>query len=203
MQSRVAEIGTTPPPATFADSTLIKLVLEGQTEYFAILTDRHVGAVRRKIAAMVGNEADTDDLLQEVLLKVWYHLPTFRSESTFRTWMMRVAINEVLQAYRKEKCRPLCLVPDNLDTLASHDESPHQFVARAEVTRAVRSAVERLPVQYSQILILRDIQQLSQQETAQCLQSTIPAVKTRLFRARLKLSAALRRSGIRGLASAA
>ncbi len=48
---------------------------------------------------MVGNTADADDLLQETLLKVWHHLPTFRSESSFRTWMTRVAINAVLQAY--------------------------------------------------------------------------------------------------------
>jgi RNA polymerase sigma-70 factor (ECF subfamily) len=187
----------------FADSTLIKLALAGQAECFAVLIDRHLGAVRRKIASMVGNAADADDLLQEVLLKVWHHLPAFRSESSFRTWMTRVAINEVLQAYRREKCRPLCLAPGDLDTLASHDESPLQSVARVEVTQAVRRAVERLPAKYSQVLILRDLDQLSARETAQCLRWSIPAVKTRLFRARQKLSAALRGSGIRGLPRAA
>lgn len=89
----------TPPHTTFADSTLIKLALAGETECFAVLIDRHRGAVRRRITSMVGNTADADDLLQETLLKVWHHLPTFRSESSFRTWMTRVAINAVLQAY--------------------------------------------------------------------------------------------------------
>ena len=90
----------TPPLTTLADNTLIKLALAGQTECFAVLIDRHKGAVRRRIASMVQNKADADDLFQEALLKVWHHLPTFRSESSFRTWMTRVAINEVLQAYR-------------------------------------------------------------------------------------------------------
>jgi RNA polymerase sigma-70 factor (ECF subfamily) len=203
MQSGIPEIAMTPPLATFADSALIKLALAGQSDCFAVLINRHVAAVRRRILSMVGNPADADDLLQEALLKVWHHLPAFRSESSFRTWMTRVAINEVLQSYRRERCRPLCLAPGNLDALVSHDESPHQSLARVEVTRAVRRAVERLPAKYSQVLVLRDLEQLSQQETARCLQSSIPAVKTRLLRARLKLLASLRRSGIQGLASAA
>ena len=189
--------------ATFEDSTLIKLALAGQTECFAVLMDRHKSVVRRRIASMVQNKADADDLLQESLLKVWHHLRTFRSESSFRTWMTRVAINEVLQAYRREKCGPICLSPGDLDVLASHDESPYQSVARVEITRAVRRAVERLPAKYSKVLILRDLEQLSMRQTAQCLQSSIPTVKSRLFRARIKLSAALRRSGFRGLANAA
>lgn len=193
----------TPHFAKFADSTLIKLALEGQTECFAVLIDRHQEAVRRRIASMVGNKPDADDLLQETLLKVWHHLPTFRLESSFRTWMTRIAINEVLQAYRRDKCRPVCLAPSDLDAFASHGESPHQSVARVELTRAVRRAVERLPIKYSQVLILRDLKQLSQQETARCLRSNIPTVKSSLFRARQKLLASLQRSGIHALASAA
>jgi RNA polymerase sigma-70 factor, ECF subfamily len=203
MQLATLEIAMTPPFARFADSTLIKLALAGQTECFAVLIDRHKGAVRRRIASMVQNEADADDLLQEALLKVWHHLPRFRSESSFRTWMTRIAINEAFQAYRRERCRPIYPAPGDLDTFASHDESPHQSVARVELTHTVRRAVERLPLKYSQVLILRDLEQLSQQETARCLQSNIPTVKSRLFRARQKLLAALQRSGIRGLASAA
>src|SRR4029077_3243599 len=81
------EIAMAPPLATFEDSALIKLALEGQTECFTVLTNRHLHAVRRRIASIVPNTTDADDLLQEVLLKVWRHLSTFRSESTFRTLM--------------------------------------------------------------------------------------------------------------------
>jgi RNA polymerase sigma-70 factor, ECF subfamily len=182
-----------PPLATFEDSALIKMALAGQTECFTVLTNRHLPAVRRRIGSIVSNTTDADDLLQEVLLKVWLHLSTFRSESSFRTWMTRVAINEALQSYRRERCRPLCQTPGDLAALASHGESPYQSLARTEATQAVRSAVAGLPANYRQILILRDLEELSVRETAKCLQSSIPSVKTRLFRARLMLLAALRR----------
>ena len=188
--------------ARFEDSTLIKLALEGQTECFAVLIDRHLIAVRKRIASMVGNATDAEDLLQEVLLKVWRHLSTFRSESSFRTWMTRVAINEALQFYRRERCRPTCQPIGGLDAFVSQSESPHQSFARVHATQAVRNAVVILPDKYRQVLILRDLEQLSARETAQRLQSSIPAVKTRLFRARLMLLAAIERSRIRGLASA-
>jgi RNA polymerase sigma-70 factor, ECF subfamily len=187
------EIAMAPPLATFEDSALIKLALEGQTECFTVLTNRHLPAVRRRIASIVPNTTDADDLLQEVLLKVWRHLSTFRSESTFRTWMTRVAINEALQSYRRGQSRPICQALGEFDTFASPNESPLQALTRAETTQVVRKAVVALPAKYRQAMILRHLEQLSLRETAQCLRSSIPAVKTRLFRARLMLLTSLRR----------
>ena len=192
----------TPPLATFEDGILIKMALAGQAECFTVLMNRHLAAVRRRIGSIVPNATDADDVLQEVMLKVWRHLSTFRSESSFRTWMTRVASNEALQLYRRDQRRPRCHAVDDLDALASPGESPHQSLARVEATRAVRRAVVGLPAKYRQVLILHDFEQLSAKETAQSLQSSIPAVKTRLFRARLMLSEKLQRTRIRGLASA-
>jgi len=107
-----------------------------------------------------------------------------------------VAVNEALQSYRREQCRPLCAATWNLDVLASPNESPLQSLTRAETTHVVRKAVVELPAIYSRVLILRDLEQLSIRETAQRLQSSVPAVKTRLFRARLMLLAVLQRSKI-------
>jgi len=192
----------TPPLATLEDSTLIKLALAGQAECFSVLMDRHSAAVRRRIGSMVRNATDVEDLLQEVLLKVWRHLSTFRSESSFRTWIIRVAVNEVLQSYRREQRWRWSQTFGDLDVLASPYESPHQSLARAEATQAVRNAVGGLPAKYRQVLILRDLEQLSVRETAQWLRSSIPAVKTRLFRARHMLLAALCRSRVLGLGGA-
>ena len=178
--------------ATFEDSTLIKLALAGQVECFSVLMDRHLGTVKRRIESMAPNATDLDDILQEALLKVWRHLATFRSECSFRTWMTRVAMNEVLQSYRMKRRNPLCQALGDLDAFASQVESPHQSFARLEATKTVRSALAGLPAKYRQVLILRDIEQLTAGETAESLQSTIPAVKTRLFRARLMLSEALK-----------
>jgi RNA polymerase sigma-70 factor (ECF subfamily) len=187
-----------PAIATIEDSALIKLALAGQNECFMVLTNRHLPAVRRHIGSMLPNAADVDDLLQEVLLKVWRHLSTFRSQSSFRTWMTRVAINEALQSYRRAGCRPICQALADFDTFASPNESALQSLTRAETIQIVRRAVVELPAKYSQALILREFERLSLREIAQLLHSSIPAVKTRLFRARLMLLAALQRSKIRG-----
>jgi RNA polymerase sigma-70 factor (ECF subfamily) len=177
---------------TFEDSALIKLALAGRAECFTILMDRHLAPVKRHIGSTALNETDAEDILQEVLLKVWRHLSSFRSESSFRTWMTRVAMNEVLQSYRRKRRNPLCQASGDLDAFAAQVESPHQSFARLESTKAVRSAVAGLPAKYRQVLILRDFEEFSAGETAESLQSTIPAVKTRLFRARHMLSEALK-----------
>ena len=184
----------TPPLATFDDNTLISMTLAGQPECFAVLMDRHLFAVRRHVLSMLRNTMDADDLVQEVLLKVWRSLSTFRSEASFRTWMTRVAINEVLQWYRRERHRSRCQSPDDLDTFASFCDNPHHHFARAEAAQHVRKALARLPEKYREVLVLREFDQLSVQETAHSVQASVPAVKSRLFRARVLLSASLRRS---------
>jgi RNA polymerase sigma-70 factor, ECF subfamily len=194
----MTEMAMAPQLTTFEDSALIQLALAGETECFTVLMDRHLASVRRCIGAMVRNPTEADDILQEVLLKVWLHLSTFRSQSSFRTWLTRVAINEALQAYRRGQRRPICRAPGDFDTFASPNESPLQSFARAETTQFVRKAVVELPAKYRQVLILREFQQLTAREVAQSLQLTVPAVKTRLFRARLMLVAALQQTNVRG-----
>src|ERR1700691_1765342 len=124
-----------PMLANFEDGALIKLALAGQTECFAVLTNRHLPAVRSRISSIVPNRTDRDDLLQEVLLKVWCRLSTLRSESAFRTWITRIAVNEAWQAWRREHRRPICQAFGDSDTFASASESPLRAVIRAETTQ--------------------------------------------------------------------
>ena len=182
----------TPPHSAFEDSVLIEMILAGQAEYFNVLMDRHLAALGKCVASMVRNVAEREDLLQEVVIKVWRHLASFRSESSFRTWANRVAVNEVLQSYRRQRCRPLLQLPMDADAFASPGESQLTSLVRSETTKTVRRAVAQLPEKYQQVLVLRDLEQLSSLETARCLESTVPAVKSRLFRARNMLSKALR-----------
>ena len=193
----------TSAPASFDDSTLITRALAGQAECFATLMDRHIAVVKRRVYFMVRNAHDADDLLQEVQLTVWRRLSTFRFESSFRTWIIRVAINEVLQLYRREKRRSVCQPLTDLDFLPARDDSPHQSLARIETAETVRRAVAKLPSKYRQVLILRDLHELGERETARFLELSVPAVKSRLLRARLKLLAVLRQSGNHGPVSAA
>ena len=175
------------PTATFEDSALIQRALAGQSDCFEVLINRHLPAVRARVRLMAPNQADVEDILQESLLKVWRHLSTFQSQSSFRTWMTRVAINEVLLSYRRTQRRPICQTLGDFDTLASSIESPLQTLARAEMTRDVRNAIVELPAKYQEVLTLRSFEELSVQEIAQCFHLSVPLVKTRLFRARLIL----------------
>jgi RNA polymerase sigma-70 factor (ECF subfamily) len=184
----------TPSLATFEDNALIKMALAGQIDCFTVLMDRHLFIVKKTIRSMVRNATDADDLIQEVLLKVWRNLSTFRSEASFRTWMTRVAINEALQLYRRERYRSRCQAADNLDAFPSFWDTPHQHLDRTETTQAVRKAMAILPEKYRRVLVLREFEQLSMRETAESLQASVPAVKSRLFRARALLTASLRRS---------
>jgi DNA-directed RNA polymerase specialized sigma24 family protein len=111
-----------PPLASFKDTTLIELALAGHAECFSALMDRHLVVVRSRISSIVKNVTDRDDLLQEVMFKVW-------AESSFRTWMTRVAINEALQSHRKERRRPACQPFRDIDAFASLLESPFQSLA--------------------------------------------------------------------------
>jgi RNA polymerase sigma-70 factor (ECF subfamily) len=148
---------------------------------------------------MISNENDLEDVVQEVFLKAWRHLATFRSESNLRTWIIRIAINEAYQLYRRSKYKRLS---EPLDvTIALPEESLDQRLFRAEATAAVRAAVAKLPRKYQEVVKLRDLCELGGEETAKRLHATVPAIKTRLFRARLMLSTELRKSGTLSLAS--
>jgi len=183
----------TAPIAEFEDRTLIEMALAGRSDCFSVLINRHRGAVTKCIGAMVKNRSDVEDLVQETLLKAWFHLSTFRFEANFRTWIIQVAMNEALALYRRRRSRPFSSVPANWETLRSPCESPDETLARSEARRTVHNAIARLPKKYKEILILCDLKQLSAKETARQLKSSIPLVKTRLFRARHMLSASINR----------
>src|SRR5437899_110225 len=101
------------------------------------------------------------------------------------------------QSYRRRERRPVFQPLGSIDRFVSSAESPQRTLDRVEATKAVRSAVATLPKIYRQVIILRDIEELSARETAQCLDASIPLVKTRLFRARLMLLTAIKRSRTR------
>jgi RNA polymerase sigma-70 factor (ECF subfamily) len=191
----------TPTPTNLPDDALIKMALAGKAECFAILMDRHLFSVKRQIGSMVQNNAEVDDLLQDVLMKVWLNLAGFRSEASLRTWMTRIAINEVLQSYRRRRIHSGRQTVADLDTIASLEGTPHEHLVQAEASVRVRTAVAGLPEIYREVLLLREFENLSMRETANSVQASISAVKSRLFRARVMLTAQLRRPRVRPMAA--
>jgi RNA polymerase sigma factor (sigma-70 family) len=177
--------------ATLQDSALIEGTLAGRSECFTVLMNRHMPAVRRRVKSMVRNTSDEDDLVQETFLNAWRHLSSFRSDASFRTWITRVATNEVLQQYRRNRRSAIAPAVTDLEACASHEETPYQALARMEAHQTVRTAIARLPEKYRRVLVLRDLDELTTHEAARCLESGIPLVKSRHFRARRMLSRAI------------
>jgi RNA polymerase sigma-70 factor, ECF subfamily len=185
--------------ATLDDRTLIEMTIAGQTECFSVLIDRHATTAKRCISLIVRRTQDVEDILQNTFLKAWVNLSSFRFEAGFRSWLIRIAMNEAFQYHRYYRCRPSCPDPAHLDELACARDSPEQRLQRSEATRNVRLAIARLPSKYREVVRLCDIQQLTAIETARHLKSSVALVKTRRFRARNMLSAALRQKGAGGV----
>jgi RNA polymerase sigma-70 factor (ECF subfamily) len=174
--------------AALPDRALIERTLEGESDCFAVLMDRHVAAVRKRVKSMVWNPADQDEIVQETFFKAWRCLSSFRFDATVRTWIVRVAVNEAIQHYRRGRGDSTVVATSSMDEFASKDELPDKALERIQERDRVRAAVARLPKQYRPVLILRDLDELTQEETAEQLQFSVAAVKTRLFRARRMLS---------------
>jgi len=185
------------------DTPLVQMALAGQSECFGELMHRHTKMVRARVMSIVPNSSDVDDVVQEVFFKAWRALPKFRGDSTLRTWLNSIATHEALMLWRRERRQRLYETPEECDTVEWHGDSADKMVIRDEAARAIRGAIVKLPVKYREVVMLRDIEEVSEAATAQRLKSTLPAVKTRLHRGRLKLAAALRGSPGQGLPHAA
>lgn len=181
-----ANIGS---PALFSDHDLIRLTLDGQSDCFTALMDRHLGAIKRCIGFMLRGNGAAEDLAQEVALKAWRFLSAFRAEASFRSWLTRVAINEVRQFQRRELRASRFQELSKPDVLVSPAESPYEHSARIQRTEAVRALVKSLPARYREVVVLRELEELSILEIAERLGCTVPTVKTRLSRGRSMLLA--------------
>jgi RNA polymerase sigma-70 factor (ECF subfamily) len=178
---------------SLADNVLIDLTLAGRQECFGALMGRHMDSVRKRISGLIRNRSDAEDVAQEVQLKVWTHLSSFRFDSSFRTWMVRIAINESLQWHRRAKRRHEWDASE-LDELTAPTESAFQAYAREEAVNTVRRAIHHLPTKFRQIVVLRELGELSIKEAATSLNASPQSIKTRLFRARRMLAETLRQS---------
>jgi RNA polymerase sigma-70 factor, ECF subfamily len=177
------------------DKALIEMTLAGHNECFDVLMDRHLYVMRKRVDSMIRNKAEAEDVLQVAQLKVWTHLSTFRCDSSFRTWISRIAINEVLQSYRRTRMVREWGAMD-FDRLAASMDCPERLYSRLEMAGKISRAICRLPAKFRRIVVLRDLRELSIKEAACELKSTPQLVKTHLFRARMMLSRVLQATAI-------
>ncbi len=192
--------GTAKPNFDKTESELIQRVCQGDKEAFYSLVKPCERGIFAAAMSILNNPADAEEVAQEAVLKAFSALPRFRGESKFSTWLIQITINEARLKVRKDR-RHLYESVDEQKTddqgeyfpkdYADWREIPSETLQRVELREALQRALNSLPTKYREVLILRDVQHLSIQETAQALGITEGSVKTRLLRARFQMRDAL------------
>lgn len=174
---------------------LVAQARKGDAASFSILLRRYEGKIFRLAMNITQNREDAEDVLQEAFLKAYEHLDQFQGNSRFYTWVVRIAVNQALMKLRKRRSDRAVSLDEQIDTgedvvvreIASWDPDPEQQYSQEELNRILTVAIDDLAPIYRTVFTLRDVDGLSTEETAEALDLTVPAVKSRLLRARLQL----------------
>src|SRR5262252_8290032 len=183
------------------EGVLVAQARDGDTQAFGELLRRYEGKIFRLAQHITQNREDAEDVLQETFLKAYEHLDQFKGDSKFYTWIVRIAVNQALMKLRRRKTDKSVSLDETIDTgedtvtreIAAWDEDPEQRFSRDELGNILDSAVQGLAPTYRSVFLLRDVDDLSTEETAEALGLSVPAVKSRLLRARLQLREKLTR----------
>jgi RNA polymerase sigma-70 factor (ECF subfamily) len=173
-------------------------VKAGDHEAFEAIFRQHVSRVYRQAFKLIGNEAETEEVVQEVFLAVHKKVKAFRGESAFSTWLYRLTTNVALSRLRKRKRTKEVLLDDYLPRFQEdgHHEVRPVFnwgneldlrLEKKELHQLIREALEELPPVDKAVIVLSDLEGISNREIGESLALSIPAVKARLHRARLFL----------------
>lgn len=187
--------------AEAGDDSLVARIVGGDRGAFQELMRRHNTALFRAARAIVRDDADAEDVLQEAYLSAYRHLPAFRGEARLSTWLTRIVINQALgrlRARRRDNVvgllddRPAGSTPP---TEQAMDEdpgaSPETGAMRAELRRLLEAKIDALPLAFRTAFILREVEEMTIEEAADCLAIPAATVRTRVFRARALLRASL------------
>ena len=184
-----------PEQGTTREQELIAQVQRGQTGLFYELVRPYERRVYAAALAILRNEADAEDAAQEAMLKALANIRQFRAEARFSTWLIQITVNEALMRRRRERTRMTEAIDDHRDEegeytprdFADWREIPSEALERKEVRQKLAEALATLDRKYREVFVLRDMEQLNIQETAEALGISVASVKTRLLRARLML----------------
>jgi RNA polymerase sigma-70 factor (ECF subfamily) len=177
------------------EATLVAEARAGRPEAFTELVNRYQRHIYRLALNITHNREDAEDVLQESFLKAYSHLHQFQGNSRFYTWLVRIAVNEALMKLRKRHADKSVSVDDVVETdddlmpreIVEWRDTPEQRYAKVELQDILNEAIEGLEPAFRTVFVLRDVEDFSTEETAQLLNLSVPAVKSRLLRARLKL----------------
>lgn len=178
------------------DHELLQRTAAGQTDAFDAFVARHADPVYRYLRVHTATEADAEDALQESFLAAWRHADGFRGGPSARAWLLTIARHAAHRIYRRRQGEPAAFEDlDSLESLGLRAGWGQPDRDGADDQDRVRRAFERLAPEDREVLTLRDLDGLSGEETAAVLEVSLAAMKSRLHRARLRLTAVLREMG--------
>ena len=173
-----------PEPAVFDETNLVTQARQGDTAAFGELTERYQRNIFRLAQNITQNREDAEDVLQETFMKAYEHLPDFAGNSKFYAWVVRIAVNEALMKLRKRKWDKTVWLDEPVNVgeesvareIAVWEDNPEQRYSKEELAEILDKAVNSLAPAYRTVFVLRDIEELSTEETAQALDLSVPAV---------------------------
>ncbi len=193
-------------PTQASDEILVERARARNEVAFEELISRHEDKLYRLAMRFVRNDTDAQEILQDALLSAWRNLPTFKGRAQFGSWMYRVTVNAALMLLRSRNRHPEITVDDVEPTVlnqaiadggqfiranADWSRRPDEQLQSEELRKHIQTSVDSLPDGLRMVFLLRDVEELSTEDTAEMLGLSVPAVKTRLHRSRLVLRKAI------------
>ena len=186
---------------TGTELALVQAAQKGDVGAFEQLIKKYDRNVFRIAQHITQNREDAEDVVQDAFLKAYQKLDQFQGNSKFYTWIVRIAVNEALMKLRKRKSNKLVSMDEDVETdegtitreFADWAPNPEQQYNQAELNDILSRTIQGLPASFRTVFVLRDVEGLSTEETAEMLGLSVPAVKSRLLRARLQLRERLSR----------
>jgi RNA polymerase sigma-70 factor (ECF subfamily) len=183
------------------DAELARRIGQRDERAFEAMMRRHNRMLYRLARSILKEEADAEDAVQEAYLAAYRNIASFRGGSRLSTWLGRIVINEALARLRKQK-HAAVIVPfatvergepriEEDEMADDRTEPPEAAAMRAELRRLLERKIDDLPAQFRTVFVLRDVEELSVEETAECLNVAAATVRTRAFRARALLRESL------------
>jgi RNA polymerase sigma-70 factor, ECF subfamily len=183
------------------DILLVNQAREGDVQAFEQLVKQYDRQIFRIAQHITQNREDAEDVVQDAFLKAYQKLHQFEGNSKFYTWLVRIAVNESLMRLRKRHTGRMVSIDEDVETpegsmprdLAEWRPNPEVMYEQTELAEILRKTIQGLPPGFRVVFALRDVEGLSTEETAEALALSVPAVKSRLLRARLQLRERLSR----------
>jgi len=169
----------------WSDQEIVSRVLAGETALYELIMRRYNQRLYRAVRAILRDENETEDVMQDAYVRAYQHLNQFAGRSQFSTWLTRIAVHEAFARLRQRgHMTQLDEVSLEADTsiLYSKSENPEQYASKAELGKLLEEAILNLPEQFRSVVMLRDVEEMCTAETADALEISQENVKTRLHR---------------------